>query len=172
MLWLAATLLPREIVVPSACDCAETTVPFILDSGQQMTALLSLHIAREWAEGREDNKTVRAAADAAFYLSATAPVATAVDLADVFSVVAARVAAHASYAVAHAAHATAVCAAICDRRVALARMVTDLVRNTAYVAQKDAAFARMADLVRARIPADMICEGSSASFNKALTGLS
>jgi len=139
MLWIAAMLLPRPVVVLAACDCAETVVHLIKDGGSQMAALLALHIAREWAEDREDPETVRAASDAAYYSYAAAASSTHASRAAVYAAnivhdytidAAAYAADAASYA------AAAVSAADCDRQSALAHMVT---------------------LVRARISADTIC---------------
>src|SRR6266850_1365035 len=65
MLWLAAHTLPRPLVVQLACDCAETSLDFIRDGSTLTTAIFALHIAREWAEGREDLETVRGARAAA-----------------------------------------------------------------------------------------------------------
>jgi len=139
MLWIAAALLPRQIVVLAACDCAETVVHLIKDGGSQMAALLALHLAREWAEGREDPETVRAASDAAYYFYAAAAASThasraAAYAANIVHDYAIDAAAFADDAVSYAA--AAVSAAACDRQAALAHMVA---------------------LVRARISADMIC---------------
>jgi hypothetical protein len=70
MLWIAAKLLPRELVVQAACDCAETSIGLIRDPNTQAIAILCIHVMREWAEGLEDLDTVcavRAFADAAAY---------------------------------------------------------------------------------------------------------
>jgi len=130
MLWIAAMLLPRPVVVLAACDCAETTVHLIEDGGLQMVALLALHIAREWAEGREELETVRAAADAASTHASRAAYYAANIVHDYAIDAASYADSVASYA------AAAVSAASCDQQAALAHMVA---------------------LVRARISADMIC---------------
>ena len=140
MLWLAARLLPRQIVTLAACDCAETTVHLIPDGVQQAAALLALHIAREWAEGREELETVRAAAAAAYSAAAAsfaddATHAAASAASAAYSAAFADAARTAATAAAYSA-AAAVSAAACDRQAALAHMVT---------------------LVRALISADMIC---------------
>lgn len=66
MLWLAAQAgVDRCAVVLAACDCAETSL-HLATPDVQMAGALALHLSREWAEGREDVETVRAAGTAAY----------------------------------------------------------------------------------------------------------
>jgi len=150
MLWLAAMLLPRQVVVLAACDCAETAVHLISDGGLQMNALLALHIAREWAQGRECLETVRAASDSVSY--AASYDATSAGAA-VRSAVAAAVAA-ASYA------AVAVSAGpSLPLRWYAAAVAAAYASHASHAADCDsqAALSHMTDLVRTCISADMIC---------------
>jgi hypothetical protein len=167
MLWIAAKLLPRPLVVQAACDCAETALDFIKDGGTLTTAIFALHIAREWAEGREDVETVRAAryadaADAADAYAADAADAAAADAADAYAADA--YAADAADAAADDAAADAYAAAAA---AAYAAAAADAYAADAYAADAaDAAAAaadarqkhhtRMCNLVRARIPAEMV----------------
>jgi hypothetical protein len=141
MLWIAAKLLPRPIVVQAACDCAETSLDFIRSGGTLTTVIFALHITREWAEGREDIETVRAvrhaAADAAAYAADAA--AYAADAAYAATYAAAYAAADAAAYAADAADAAAAYAAAAA---------------TAAARQKH--HARMCDLIRARISAETI----------------
>ena len=124
---MAARLLPRPVAVQAACDCAETSIHLTTGGGRQMAAMLALHIAREWAEDREDVGTVRAAADAAAYAAAYAVWAADAAAYAVWSAeAAARAAAAGAYAYAAGADAR-----------------TDALRD-------------MAALVRRRIPGPMI----------------
>ena len=156
MLWLASRVLPRQIVVQAACDCAETALEYVGSGETQTAILLTLHIAREWAEGREDIETVRAAsscaaarsaADAAYaayaaYAAADAARSPARSAAD---------AAYAAYAASAAADAARAAA-----RSAAADAAWDAAWVAAYAA-RSRALAGMADLVRARISAEQIC---------------
>jgi len=179
MLWLAAMLLPRPVVVLAACDCAETAVHLIEDGGLQMNALLALHIAREWAQGREDPETVRAASDAAYYFFAdhasNRAAAYAANIvhdyamyyaadADYYDAADANIAADAAadaaiYAAAAAASYAAATAANADYYAATADSAAAAASYAAAAScDRQSALAYMADLVRARISADMICE--------------
>ena len=145
MLWLASRVLPRQIVVQAACDCAETALEYVGSGETQTAILLTLHIAREWAEGREDIETVRAASSCAYvYVASTyayAAYAAAVYAADAAAAYATyAAAAYAAYA-ADAAYADVAADAAC----------------VAAAAGRSRALAGMADLVRARISAEQIC---------------
>ena len=132
MLWLASRVLPRQIVVQAACDCAETALEYVGSGETQTGILLTLHIAREWAEGREDIETVRAASSCAYvYVASTY--------------------AYAAYAASAAADAARAAA-----RSAAADAAWDAAWVAAYAA-RSRALAGMADLVRARISAEQIC---------------
>jgi len=174
MLWIAAMLLPRPVVVLAACDCAETVVHLIKDNGSQMAALLALQIAREWAEGREDLDTVRAASDAACYFFAddasnhasraavyAANIAYdyAIDAAAYADAAASYAAAAVSYAAAAAAYAASYAAntplASADSAASYAAAAV-----SAADCDRQSALAHMVTLVRARISADMICAAS------------
>jgi len=180
MLWIAAMLLPRPVVVLAACDCAETTVHLIEDGGSQMAALLALHIAREWAEDREDPETVRAASDAAYYSfaddasnQASRAAVYAANIVHDYTIDAAAYAAdaaayaadavsYAADAVSYAAAAAAAAAADSAADAAAAAAAADAVSYaaaavSAAACDRQAALTHMVALVRARISADMIC---------------
>ena len=64
MLWLCDRALTPQQRTLLACDLAETALPYAGDSETLLQCLLTAHICREWAAGREDDET-RAAARAA-----------------------------------------------------------------------------------------------------------
>jgi len=144
MIWLAATLLPRPIVVLASCDCADTSLHLIADGGKQMAAIFALHVAREWAEGREtDPETVQAAAaDAACaFVNYEYDAAYSAAFAAAASAAAAAAKPYAAISVVDADAATAAASAAADAQ--------------------PGALALIADLVRARISADVICAASA-----------
>ena len=179
MLWLAAKLLPRPIVVQAACDCAETSLHLIADGGGQMAAILAIHVTREWAEGETDLETVRAASAAASPPPPAGrrpplagrptgpPVAVVVDAASV-AVDAAYYAAYSAYYAVYAACVACVANAAVDAAYYAAYSAYSAAYYAAYSANasaagtanadtRAAALASMAGLVRARISADVIC---------------
>ena len=176
MLWIAAALLPRQIVTLAACDCAETVVCLIESGGSQMAALLALHIAREWAEGREDLETVQAASYCAAYAADNAAcsaayatkAAAAVDAASYSASCPAAYAAdnckgYAIDAATYASDAASYAAAAANTPLASADSAAFYAAAAAANYYAAANYARwealrdMADLVRARISADTIC---------------
>ena len=65
LLWLCDQSLTPQQRTLLACDLAETALPYAGDDETLLRCLLTLHIAREWAAGREDAETLDAAWDAA-----------------------------------------------------------------------------------------------------------
>lgn len=67
MLWALGNLgMRQERLASLACDCAETALEFTDDPDVWMMSLLTLHLTREWTEGREDLDTVRVATYATY----------------------------------------------------------------------------------------------------------
>ena len=145
MLWLAAKLnLPRPLVVLAACDCARIALQFV-PSGE-LRPLKAIEAAEAWANNPipENLKLAKkaAVAAAAAAASAASAFAAAADAAAT-SAFAADAAAYATYSTRAAARAAA-------------RAAT-YVADAADAAHKQA-LAQHADLVRARIPLNLIEE--------------
>jgi len=103
MAWLIARLpIDRKLLVLAACDCAETAWQYC-DGETLQSAMLAVHVTREYCAGRADLDDVRAARSAAAdaYAAAYAAAAAAADAA----ADAADAAAYAAYAAAGAADA-------------------------------------------------------------------
>ena len=77
LLWLCDQSLPVKQRTLLACDLAETALPYAGDGETLLQCLLTLHIAREWAAGREDAETRDAARDRGAAGAAWAAVAAA-----------------------------------------------------------------------------------------------
>jgi hypothetical protein len=159
MLWIAAKILPRPVVVQACCDCAETAWEYC-DGATLLQSMLTIHIVREWAEGREDLETLHVARQAAYATAyADYGAATTADAA-----YAAATTAAAATATAYAAEVTTGYTATFAADAATAYADYGAATAAAYAATfaADAATARkealkqMAALVCRRIPASMI----------------
>lgn len=73
MLWLAARVCPRPVIVLAACDCAETSLLYLKDEGLR-AAQQALETTRRWARGEATIEEVRSAARSASSASAAAAV--------------------------------------------------------------------------------------------------
>ena len=144
MLWLAGRLeIDRKLLVLAACDCAETALQYVPE-GEDRPAK-AIQTSRNWCNGTATEQECRDAA----YAAAAADAAYA--------------AADAAYAAAYAAY---------DAAYAAAYAAADAAYDAAYAADADAAYAAYAarkdteqicaDLVRARIPYEVVREGIKA----------
>ena len=145
MLWLAGRLeIDRKVLVLCACDIAETALKHIPD-GEDRPAK-AIEVTRAWVDGKATIQEVREARKSAY--AAAYAAATATDAADAYAAV--TDAAYAAYAAANDA-AYAAYAAATDAAAAAA---TDAA--AAAYADDDDTRKELANLVRKRIPYDMI----------------
>ena len=171
MLWLAARVpIDHKLIVLAACDCANEAWPYC-DDDTLTAVMLCDHITREWCEGRADIEDVRAARECAYAADAAAYAAYAAAYAAAAAAAAYAAAAYAA-ADAAAAAAAAYAAAYAAAAAAAAYAAAAYADADAYDADADAydadadayasanarakARARCADLVRARIPVELI----------------
>ena len=146
MLWLAAKLnLPRPLVVLAACDCARIALQFV-PSGE-LRPLKAIEAAEAWANNPTP-ENLRLAKKAA--VAAAAAAASAAANATANATYATATSAYAADAAAYATYSTRAAAR------AAARAAT-YVADAADAAHKQA-LAQHADLVRARIPLNLIEE--------------
>jgi hypothetical protein len=118
MLWLAAKVLDRKLLVLAACACARTALVHVPPGEDR--PLRAIETAERWARGEATEEEVGVAVDDAYAAYAAAAAAyAAAHAAD------AAYAAYAAYAAAHAAYAAAYAAT----RAASLRSQADLVRR-------------------------------------------
>jgi len=174
MLWLAARLkVDRKLVALAACDCAETSLNFVLaDEGRPAAAL---RIVRAWCAGEATLDEVKvaagAAADAADASYADAAADAAAGAAYAAAAAAAGAAAYgadAAYAAAGASYADAAAGAAAGAAYAAAAAAAGAAvyaagaaaygADAAYAAARRLSLARSADIVRKRISAEILLE--------------
>lgn len=136
MLWLAAKVLDRKLLVLAACACARTALVHVPPGEDR--PLRAIETAERWARGEateeevgvavDDAYAAYAAAAAAYAAAHAADAAYAAAYATAYATDAVHAAAHAAYAAYAAAHA-AYAAAYAATRAASLRSQADLVRR-------------------------------------------
>jgi hypothetical protein len=157
MLWLAAQAhVDRKLLVLAACDCARLSLRHVPDG--EVRPRVAIETAEAWCRGEASLEEVLAASFAAAYAddSAAAAYAAAADAYDS--------AAFAYAAAADAASAAAAAAHSADDADDAAHSAASADANAfadafAWVEAANATLAKCADLVRARIPIELVEAG-------------
>jgi len=152
MIWVSGKLnIDKKLIVLAACDCAETALKYV-PKGEDRPAK-AIRTARNWCNSTATKQECRAAAAAAYAASAAAAATYAAAAATY-----AADAAAATYAAAAAAYAASAAYAATDAAAAYAAYAAAATYAAATYAAKQSTQKLCADLVRKRIPFNLIKE--------------
>jgi hypothetical protein len=174
MLWLAAKVLDRKLLVLAACACARTALVHVPPGEDR--PLRAIETAERWARGEateeevgvavDDAYAAYAAAAAAYAAAHAADAAYAAAYATAYATDAVHAAAHAAYAAYAAAHAAYAAAAAHAAHATYAAYAAYAAAHAAYAAAyaatRAASLRSQADLVRREIPVEVIVAAMEA----------